>query len=99
MLANKLVVPFILRDLSCDAEYLTLQEKKTRMIEAGKHRTVETYGGKNYYVYTAEFIELNNALLTLEGLRDFGGDQHYRLLTEKERANIQVITLNTKENG
>jgi hypothetical protein len=99
MIANHLVVPFILRDFESDVEYLKLQEKKTEMIAAGKHRTTETYGGKLYYVYTPEFIELNNALLALEGLRNWGGgDQHYRLLTEKERANTVVLNLGSKEN-
>lgn len=98
MISNHIVVPFILRDFNSDAEYLELQEKKTKMIQAGEHRTTETIGEKKYYVYTPAFIELNNRLLTLEGLRNWGGgDQHYRLLTPEERANITLVELRGKE--
>lgn len=100
MQANKLSIPLILRNFEHDAEYLRLQEEKTKMIAEGKHRTSETHGGVLYHIYTPEFIGVNNRLLTLEGLRTWGGeDQHYRLLTPEERVGVVTINLDGKSTG
>lgn len=95
MLGNKLSIPLILRDFSFDTEYRELQAQKLLLINLGTHRTMQMYGNKPCYEYSAAFIELNNRLLELEGLKTFGGDQHYRILTEEE-TNSPYINLEGK---